>query len=136
MQIQDYHKIGLIFGLWVSQSMYIEEEIPIHPSPIDQDDSFYIDVLVVEYVFSVLKEIYRPMIQNRKILNILPQPEMDIAEGKEQLLPKTSFDAEPFQQCPQMSEEVSKLLEPSVADDCVLNIIAIFYKINVSNRYF
>ena len=28
------------------------------------------------------------------------------------------------QQCPQMSEEVSKLLDPSVADDCVLNIIA------------
>ena len=55
-------------------------------------------------------------------------------EGKEQLLLTKHLLLQVSQQCPQMSEEVSKLLEPSVADDCVLNIVAHFFIKSTSQK--
>ena len=52
------------------------------------------------------------MIQTEKLQHPTTT-EMDIAEGKEQLLTKHLL-MQVSQQCPQMSEEVSKFFEPSV----------------------
>ena len=124
MQIQELPQNR--FNIWTLgvATMYIEEEIPIHPSPIDQDDSFLYRRARGRICFPSFEGDIQTNDLKQENCNILPQLEMDIAEGKEQLLLTKHLLMQVSQQCPQMSEEVSKLLEPSVADDCVLNIIA------------
>ena len=124
MQIQELPQNR--FNIWTLgvATMCIEEEIPVHPLPIEHDNSFLYRRARGRICFPSFEGDMQTNTLKQENDNISPTIGMDIAEGKEQLLLTKHLLMQVSQQCPQMSEEVSKLLEPSVADDCVLNIIA------------
>ena len=124
MQIQELPQNR--FNIWTLGvgTMYIESEIPINPLPIEHDDSFLYRRARGRICFPSFEGDLQANHSEQVLFNAPSTFEMDIAEGKEQLLLTKHLLMQVAQQCPQMSEEVSKLLEPSVADDCVLNIIA------------
>jgi Lon protease-like protein len=123
MQIQELPENR--FNIWTLGvgTMYIEEELPKNDLPIDHDASYSYK----RGKGRICLPSYEGDLQSNQVKQNEDSPfkqDLSPKEGKEQLLLTKHLLLQVAQQCPQMSEEVSRLLEPSVADDCVLNIIA------------
>ena len=137
MQIQELPQNR--FNIWTLgvATMYIEEELPINSLPVEDNDSFLYRRARGRICFPSFEGDIQTNDSKQENGNPMPTLEMDVSEGKEQLLLTKHLLMQVSQQCPQMSEEVSKLLEPSVADDCVLNIIAhLFIKSTTQKQMF
>lgn len=109
------------FNIWTVGvgTIHIEEELPIHPLPIEHPDSF----------------LYRrgrgriclPSFDGDLQSNSFKSPEHDeisAKDGKEQFMLTKHLLLQVSQKCPQMQDEVSKILEPDIEPDCVLNVLA------------
>ena len=137
MQIQELPQNR--FNIWTLgvATMYIEEELPINSLPVEDHDSFLYRRARGRICFPSFEGDMQTNDSKEEKGNPMPTLEMDVSEGKEQLLLTKHLLMQVSQQCPQMSEEVSKLLEPSVADDCVLNIIGhLFIKSTFQKQMF
>jgi Lon protease-like protein len=134
MQVQELPKNR--FNIWTLGvgTMYIEEELPINSLPIDHENSFLYRRAQGRICLPSYEGDLQSNLSTQEITNNNPTLVLSPQEGKEQLLLTKHLLLQVSQQCPQMSEEVSKLLEPSVADDCVLNIIAHFFIKSTSQK--
>ena len=100
-------------------TMYIEEELPVHPLPIDHQDSF----LYRRGRGRICLPSFDGDLQSCAS-NSDKQEEISVKEGKEQVLLTKHLLLQVSQKCPQMQDEVSKLVEPNVEPDCLLNVLA------------
>ena len=109
------------FNIWTFGvgTMFIEEELPINPLPIDHPDSY----LYRRGKGRICLPSFDGDLQSVSS-NSTEQVGISASEGKEQILLTKHLLFEVSKKCPQMQDEVSKLLEPNIEPDCMLNILA------------
>ena len=109
------------FNIWTAGVgiLYIEKELPVNDLPIDNENSY----LYRRAQGRICMPSFEGDLQTRAS-NCIPDEEMLQKEGQEQVLLTKHLLLQVSQKCPQMQSEVSKLLDPTVEPDCMLNILA------------